>query len=243
MGATGASLTKHPDREEINERLLSGESLEDVLKWLKRKYSYIENPKRRKRLCPNIMTLQAYRKNFLDCEGEVLREIKKERRQRLSEERKRRALERVQASESYQVAKAEYADKYVKHISHTEQCLQDIYLKVSERIAIMESQPTKHLNDKVIVEQLNLMRNILRDYFEMQQALKSETETNISIDLQRVAEEVKIIKAAIRETIIELCPEILPAFLEKLKEKLSTAKADLEASESDAGSININIRG
>lgn len=247
MSATGASIIKHPDREEINERLMGGESLDKVLSWLKRKYAQMQNAVRKKKLIPSRMTLQAYRRNFLNVEGEVLKELKKERTQRLVEERKRRAIEKVHASEHYQLAKAEYAEGYVAQIANFESCLQTIYVKVNERIAIMESQPTKHLNDKVIVEQCNLLRQILRDYFDMQQALKVDSETNINIDLKRFTEEVRIIKAAIRETINELCPEILPAFLERLREKIDEAKYDQRSSGEEemesANSVNINIKG
>jgi hypothetical protein len=241
-GATGASVRKHPNKEEIDERLLAGESVEAVANWLKQKFS------KNKKLQVNKMTLQAYRKNFLDLDGDVLADIKKERQAKLAEEKKRRAVEVVHAEPAYQIAKAKYAEGYALQISQTNQRLEECYLKLQEQMAIMEGEKVHHLNAKIIVEQINQMRGILKDAFEMEQKLKDDQQTNINIDVGQITRQIQIIKIAVRETITELCPEVWPAFMEKLKDKLQAARiADMQSEEEETLNIeepkvNINIK-
>lgn len=241
-GATGASIRKHPQKAEIDERLLAGESVEAVANWLKQKNS------RNKKLQVNKMTLQAYRKNFLNLDGDVLADLKKERSAAVAEERKRRALEVAHAEPAYQLAKKQYAEGYALQIHDTNNRLEEIYNKVQDRIALMEGEKLHHLNEKVIIEQFRMLKDLLKDAFDMEQKIKEDQQTNINIDVSRMTKEVKLIKVALQETITELCPDIWPAFMETLREKMDKARilVDTEDSEMDLeaaeGPVNINIK-
>lgn len=238
-GATGASLLKHPQKADIDERLLAGESVEAVAAWLKQKNA------RNKKLQVNKMTLQAYRKNFLNLDGDVLADLKRERAEKLSEERKRRALEVSQAEPAYQLAKKQYAEKYALQIHDTNNRLEEIYIKVKDRIAIMEGEKIHHLNEKVIVEQFRMLKDLLKDAFEMEQRVKEDQQTNINIDVTRLTKEVRLIKVAIQETITELCPDVWPAFMDTLREKMEKARLILEEDidlDDTEGPVNINIK-
>jgi len=241
-GATGASVQRHPSKAEIDERLLAGESVESVANWLKQKFG------KSKKLWVNKMTLNAYRQNFLNLEGDVLAELKKERRVKLQEERKRRVLEVAHAEPAYQLAKAQYAENYALQITNTNQRLEECYLKLQEQMTLMEGEKTHHLNSKVIVEQVRLMKDILKDAFEMERELKEDQQTNVNIDISRITREQQVIKTAIRETISELCPEVWPAFMDKLKDKLQAARMEEskpmedETLDIEEPKVNINIK-
>ena len=234
MSSTGASVRKHPAKEEITERLLHGESPESVAQWLRQKYT------RDKRMWFDKMTLQAYRKNFLNLDGEVLADIKKERKERVKEEKEKHAVQVVQATDAYQLAKVEAAEQYVLQISDTRNRLEELYLKVMERIAILESKPVSHLNDKVICEYLNLLGKTFKDFFEMERSVKADEQTTVEIDIQRIEQELKAIKTAIREAISEICPQVWPTFLEKLS-KLSQAPSINQVS-IGSGATNVTIK-
>lgn len=237
-GATGRSVLKHPNKEEIDERLLAGESVEKVANWLKQRFS------RNKKLQVSKMTLQAYRKQYLNLDGDVLADLKKERGAKLQEERKRRALEVAHSGEAYQVAKAQYAEDYALQIQNTNQRLEECYLKIQEQISVMEGEKVSHLNAKVIVEQVRLLKDILKDAFEMEQQLKEDQQTTINIDVHKIVQEMKVMKAAVREAITELCPEVWPVFFDKLNEKMKDARLLAESDEISAdGPVNINING
>ena len=240
-GTTGASVRKHPSKPDIDERLLAGESVEAVAAWLKQKFS------KQKKMQVNKMTLQAYRRNFLNLDGDVLADLKKERQVKLAGEKKRRALEVAHAEPAYQIAKAQYAQNYALQISNTNQRLEECYLKLTEQIATMEGEKVHHLNAKVMVEQIRLMKDILKDAFEMEQKLKESQQTNVNIDITRITREIQVIKAAVRETITELCPEVWSAFMDKLREKLQAARLnEVQASEEEEDieepKVNINIK-
>ena len=162
MTATGASVRTHPAKEEITERLLHGESPENVSKWLRNKFS------RDKGLWLNKMTLQAYRKNFLELEGDVLAEVKKEYRDKISAERERCTVQAIQSTDSYQIAKGEVVESLALQVTDMRTRFEEIYIKTNERMAVMETQKVSHLNEKVIVEYLRLKKDILKEFFEME---------------------------------------------------------------------------
>jgi len=250
MTATGQMLLKHPCIEEINQRLLSGESLEAVDAWLSQKYSSF-TPERRKKLCPNKQTLQAYRRNFLNLDKEMISDLRFEKSKRLMQERQDRALQAVKSSDSYQIAKTEYAEGFVHNVQNFGIIMQDIYRKIMERIALLETQPIKHLNDKVICDYLNAVRGTVKEYFEMQRTLDSDSGTTISIDIQKQRQEMKAIQLAIRETIIEICPDKQSIFFTTLQSKLQIATQQVQNSKKEeedddedvGGSVKINIKG
>ena len=144
------------------------------------------------------------------------------------------------------MAKAKYAENYALQITNTNQRLEECYLKLTDQIALMEGEKIHHLNQKVIVEQIRLIKDILKDSFDMEQRLKEDNQTNINIDVTRITQELKIIKTAIRETITELCPDVWPTFMEKLKDKLQAARIGIEEAQEDLedidGQVNINIK-
>lgn len=218
--ATGASVRKHPNKDEIDERLLAGESVEAVANWIKQKFS------KNKKLWVNKMTLNAYRQNFLNLEGEVLADLKRERKVKLDEEKKRRAIEVAHAEPAYQVAKTKFAEGYVLQISNTNQRHEELYKKLEDQFAIMDGEKVHHLNAKVKVEMINAMRGVLKDHFDMELKLKDSQQTNVNIDIGRITEEIQIIQRVLRETITELCPEIFPVFLKKMNEKLESARLE-----------------
>lgn len=235
MGATGASVRKHPAIEHITEQLLSGVSPENVSKWLKTKY-----PKD-KRMHLSKATLQMFRKNFLNLEGDVLADIKRERREKIKKEYAAKAVQQVHATEAYQIAKVDAAEQHVLAISDTRNRMEELYLKVTERIAVMETQKISHHNDKVICEYLNLLRQTFKDFFEQERALESDKQTTVEIDIERIEGELKAIKVALRETISEVCPEAWGVFVEKLEEKMQVLQENPELSEL-SGQTNINIK-
>jgi hypothetical protein len=238
MTATGKSVTKHPAKDDINERLLAGESVEAVAAWLRAKFGT------RKEMWVNKMTLQAYRKHFLNLDSDVLRDLKLERRKKVEEERKRRALEVVHSSDAYKTALVRGAETAVRQIEDTGSRLEELFEKVNERIKILETQKISHLNDKVIAEYIRLLKDVMKDWFEMQQKLQDNQQTNIDIDVRRITGELKVIKNAIRETITENCADVWPIFCEKLKQKLENARMIVGDEEEEAldGPVNIHIR-
>ena len=66
-------ILNHPDKEEVIKKLLEGDSVKEVERWLKEKYP------RTRRLHISYMTLQKFRGEHLNLKGEVLDDIKNRR--------------------------------------------------------------------------------------------------------------------------------------------------------------------
>ena len=66
-------VLNHPDKEDMIKRLLGGDSVKEVERWLKEKYP------RSKRLHVSYMTLQKFRADHLNLKGDVLGDIKNRR--------------------------------------------------------------------------------------------------------------------------------------------------------------------
>ena len=95
-------ITNHPDKDEIVEKLIAGDSLRQIESWLKNKYP------NRSKLHVSYITLQKFRKNHLNIEGDVLKELQKERRALQVAKRQEQQQEQIQQISTYQVGKANY---------------------------------------------------------------------------------------------------------------------------------------
>lgn len=238
MSATGKKVLRHPAKEEIDEKLLAGESVEAVASWLKQKYA------KRKSFQVNKMTLQAYRKNYLNVQGEVLADIQEERRERQARERTEKRIALRKESPEYQLAKANAAQEIEHTVANFRDRLEDMLVRTEERLEIMEAQKISHLNEKVIVEQLRLQKDLVKEFFDMEKQMRSEAEVNINVDVHKMMQEMKVLKVALREAINEVCPELLSVFMTTLSEKLKKARIHMDEEFEDipAGGVTINVK-
>lgn len=247
----GDKILKHPAREDIDQRLLAGESVKDVEKWLKQKYS------NQPRYWINYMTLQSYRKHRLNLNGEVLAEVKAERMQLVSQERERKKQETTQQGAAYQTAKTQIAHQLLD----SNNLILDLQDKIWERIQILEQSEVKeHLKDTVIVQYITQLRGLLMDYHKLlddQDKSVVRNQTNITIDVGKVQEEQRLLREAIKETFLEIAPDLLPVFLDRLQQQLNNINSEPvdnsstkevltpvvpQEADIESGSVNIAIK-
>jgi hypothetical protein len=229
-----SKIFTHPDKNEISERLLAGESTKSVEKWLRQKYPH------HSRKWVSYLTLQTYRTFNLNLRGEVLKEIKQQNR----------ALTTQRINEKSEVDlknKSEYIEaknRIAANILDFNQEILKIHDKVWERIHIMEQQAVKHQNDRVITDLLSQARGLLVDYSNMlkkQEDHKSGGNT-INIQLQQqVDQRLGAMKRAIQKTLKEVAPELIPTFLDNLRMELETIK-DENGLAGNTGGTSVNIQ-
>jgi hypothetical protein len=208
--ARGDCVLTHPDKDEITQRLLKGESVKSVDMWLKMKYP------RTKKNHLSWVTLQIFRKNRLNLEGEVLSEIKEERKEQIKQAKEDQKKEIVAQTVGYMQAKKKIADDIID----SEAEILNIHDKVWERIRILEAEQTKHLNDRVICDYLNQARSLLMDFAKLKE-MQEKRSGDTNINMVQVNEQISILKQAIREALIEAGVEhVIPIFLSKLNGKL-----------------------
>lgn len=132
--------------------------------------------------------------------------------------------------------------KIADDIIDSEAEILNIHDKVWERIRILESEETKHLNDRVICDYLGQARSLLMDFAKLKEMQEKKAgDTNININMVQVNEQISILKQAIREALIEAGVEhVIPIFLTKLNTKLQNVNLNSNAATSEAATTTIN---
>ncbi len=234
--ATGALVLKHPCFEEINARLLKGESVQHVSGWLRKKF------KNDKRKWISKMTLQAYRQNHLNLTGELLAEIKKERQEVLLQEKRGQQHEIVKASKEYQLAKRKLAND----VLDTRSEILRIHDNIWEQIDVLkEAGDTRklHLVSATVKDLLSEARQLMMDYNKLLDNQEKNTQTSVSINIGSVQDYQKQLKETLLETFREVAPELLPSFLDRLREKLqgNEPAEQIQSIEGQVGPVSIQI--
>lgn len=226
----GDSILTHPAKDEIDERLLAGEGVKSVEKWLKQKYA------RAPKYWVTYATLQEYRKRYLNLEGEILQEVKQERRALLNQKRKEVQIQKTKDSAIYHQTKRKLAED----LFDTQTEFLNIHDKIWERIRTLEAEQVKHLNDRVICDYIGQARQTLMDYNKLVENVEKRKSSAFDVDMEEIREQQKVLQQCIIEALQETVPEAIPLFLDKLEEKLSTAELD-EITSSKPKQINIQV--
>jgi len=205
-------ILQHPDKEEIIKKLLNGDSLRDVEAWLKSKYP------RKKRLQVSYMTLQKFRQENLNIEGEVLDDIKNKRNRIKREETIADVKAALNTSSAYQDKINEIADSEI-----------DVTKRLLEMDKLITSRIEYYFNlleqgggireDKVFIEYVNMMKGIMQDwkkYIEGFADKKIDHNVNISIAF----DQIKVIKSVIYEILEEMDPTLINIFINKLDTRM-----------------------
>ena len=207
-------ILKHPDKEEIISRLNDGESVRDVEKYLKEKYPDKKN------MHVSFVTLQAFRKDHLNLEGKVLKDIQEAtavEKQKLDLQMQQRQLEATNA----------YQDKInaiaKEHLDVQQQILQ-LNVVVEKRIeywynmiASGEELPAKADNElrKYIDQQVS----ILQQWKKLVEGMADKT-VNHNVNVNVINDQIGIIRDVIKETIAELGTEKAMMFMDRLNKRL-----------------------
>lgn len=205
----GASVLKHPDRDKITDMLLQGVSVQKCAQWTRTSY-----PNDRKKWLA-VVTLQGYRKNYLDVQGDVIKELREEAKRRAAERKLDEGKQLVRSSLLYVDKKKEA----VQGLIDTSSEFLKLHDLIHRRIQLLENAETKYQNDRVIAEYISQARGLLNDYYRLVEGLQEGSDVSVNIDFSRHFEAFKL---AIKDVLTEVgTPELISKFFEKLEEKLS----------------------
>ena len=205
-------ILNHPDKELVISKLLEGDSVKEVERWLKEKYP------RTRRLHISYMTLQKFRAEHLNIKGEVLDDIKNRRGEIDREASEAEARMIIKASSSYQQKLEEIASSEL-----------DVTRRLLEMDSLINSRIEYYYNmlqeggslreDKIFIEYINTMKALMQDwkkYIEGVADKKIEHNINISV----VNEQARILKEAVLDVLQELKPELVSVFVDRLDLKM-----------------------
>lgn len=206
---------KHPDKEEIIRLLSDGESVRKVAQILKERY-----PKH-KRLWLTSVTLQAFRKGYLNLEGKVLKDIQETsslQKKQLEQELIQKQIENTNA---YKEKLNEIADSHL-----------DVAKKILQLDKIIESRMEHYYNlavsgelavgkaDRELRDFMDRQINLLAQYKKYVEGLADKT-IDYNVNITVMNDQIQIIRSVIRDVLGEIDPEVAMLFIEKLNKKLS----------------------
>jgi len=208
-------ILKHPDKEEIIELLNNGESVRGVEAKLKEKYP------NNKGLWLSSVTLQKFRKDHLQLEGRVLKDIQEAGR-----------VQKQMTEEQERQKQLEASDAYNRTINEIANSKLDVARRILELDKIIETRMEYWFNavssgeesaskgDKELRQFMDRQMNLLAQYKKFVEGLADKTiDHNVNITVFN--DQIAVIRDVIRECIADFEPERAMLFLEKLNEKMA----------------------
>jgi superfamily I DNA/RNA helicase len=205
-------VLRHPDKEDIIKKLLDGESVKEVERWLKSKH-----PKS-KRLQVSYMTLQKFRSEHLNLRGDILDDIKNRRSEIEKDSKDAEVRSIVLSSSSYQ--------QKIEEIASSE-------LDVTKRLLEMDSLITSRIEyyynllsqggtireDKIFLEYINTLKSLMQDWKKYIEGF-ADKKIEHNINLNVIDEQARIIREAVYEVLQDMQPELIPVFVDKMELKM-----------------------
>jgi len=208
-------ILKHQDKEEIIRLLTDGESVRDVEKHLKDKYPDDKGKH------VSFVTLQSFRKQHLNLEGKVLRDIQEAT-----------SIDKQKVELMVQQRQIESSDAYKNKINAIASDHLDVQTQIIQLNAVVENRieywynmiasgeelPAKADNElrKYVDQQIN----ILHQYKKMVEGMADKTvDHNINVTVMN--DQIGVIRDVIKETIAELGTEKAMIFMDRLNKRLS----------------------
>ncbi len=212
----GNKVLNHPEREDIIKKLVNGESVKEVEKWLRKKHP------RTNRLQISYATLQKFRKDHLHIEGDVLDKIKQAKKEQTLESGELETKAIIAASSAYQ-------DKINEIVSNE----LDSNKKLLEMSALITSRMEYYFNslndgtniqkDRMFLDLIGAQRGLVQDWKKYVEGVADQKiEHNININV--INEQVTVLKSIVFEVLQEMSPELIPIFVEKMNSKLENTK-------------------
>ena len=219
-----SKIFKHPDKDEIVRRLNDGESIRKTAAWLKEKYPTNKN------MHISTVSLQKFRKQNLQLDGKVLKDIQEATsvQNRQLDEQQRLAL--LESTSAYQDKINEIADTHLdvsRKILQLDRIIEDRMEYWFNAIGIGDANPQQA--DKELRQYMDRQMALLQQYKKFVEGMADKTiEHNVNVTV--INEQIVVIRDVIRDVMQELNPEIAMVFMEKLNDKLSNLKYFPEAS-------------
>lgn len=199
----GASVTVHPDKDEIDKRLLRGESPRSIERWLKRKYKTKDG-----RI--SWLTIERYRSSYLNLSGEALKRVKLEQKQKnieTSAECKNMSIEAVEKRKTAINKALDIAES----IDYTRRLIES-------RISLLTSRDDDK-SEKNLVSYVGQLRQLTQLYFDIMQKISDEEEKK-GFNIEKVQRQISEIVKVIKDVLMEFAPQLLPIFIERFAEKM-----------------------
>jgi hypothetical protein len=200
-------ILTHPDKNTIVKMLAQGQGVRMVSKYLREKYPSD------KKMHISVPTLQAFRRQKLNLEGEALEAVKQATKERAVEKQEKHNDTKLKRLPAYQEKIKEIVDYHVD----IQKELKELFVLAKARMEDLFDKAAR--GEITINEEANLQR-----YFQIIttniERWAKYVEKNVNITV--IEEQMSVMRDAVREIIGEMSPDLALKFLDRLSQKMAT---------------------
>jgi site-specific recombinase len=209
-------LMSHPDKEEIIRWLSTeGVSVREIEKRLKQRYPR----KHQQHLRVAFSTIQAFKKDHLNIQGKILKDIKDTNRMARQWAKKKEVEKKLQNSSAYIQAIKNAAEKEVD--TRTE--ILKVFTIIEQRIGRLFDQANeidfidKDI-EKLLIEWLKQFQAVIDQHKKYEEGYREQVDVNVNVTVMN--EQIDVLRSAMRETLSEVDPALTMTFMGKLNDKM-----------------------
>lgn len=210
-----SKVLSHPNKNIIVRMLTRGDGVRKVAQYLKERY-----PKDKSKQI-SVPTLQAFRKQKLNIEGEALEVIKVAAREKRQVKNSKHESAQIRKLPAYK----EKVKEIINYHVDIQNELKELMILVKARIEDLFDKAMR--GEITINEEANLQRyfQIVTTTIErwakyVEKIADKTVETNVNITV--IENQMSLMREAVREVIEEMDPEMAIKFLDKLNNKMTT---------------------
>jgi len=217
----GESCLTHPNRDVIDEMFKNGSTSEKVAAWLRQH-------QRDKRWQTSKVSLQYYRKNFLNMSRAEINKARNEAHA-LGKHHDVNALTTFTAAEDYILMKNEHTEVVKKAVDE----FNDIKTEITDAITLLKEQTVDEAGNPVfiprhyeIMEKLlgraeSANNSFIKAYSDMEKANKERDSSNTTININQVQQESEAVKNATKRILLEIAPDKVGKYFDILREEMN----------------------
>lgn len=209
-----SKIHSHPDKDEIIQRLTTGESVRDVEAWIASKYP----ARTQTHLRVSSSTIQNFKSDFLNLKGQVLQDIKDAALLTKETIKYETQLADVQATNSYQ----EKINSIAQERLDQQRELIEIFHILKSRAEYfynkLETSDFSDKQEKAFQKYLDQMIVALEQYKKYVEGHQEVTRHDVNINI--MSDQVSLIRESVREILSDLDPALAVKFMASLSAKM-----------------------
>lgn len=213
--ASFAKILTHPDKNLIIRLLTKGEGVRAVAKHIRERYPDDRG------LHISVPTLQAFRKDKLNLQGEVLNQIKEAEKEKKEIKDIQKEGTILRKSPAYKEAIHEAANIHVDIRTELAEMIKLIKFRIEDLFDRAAEGRTTVNEEANLQKYFPILGASLDKWMKYVEKVADKTiETNINITF--IESQMAIMREAVKETLAELDPDLVIKFLDNLNKKLDS---------------------
>lgn len=213
MSVDYSKILDHPDKEEIISKLMTGVSQKDICDWLKIKYPAKDQI--HLRLSPTLL------KNFVDGNIDLFNQLRNDLSLvKTNSKIDKKISESLLNNKTYKERLNELADQEIDIKRLITQTIMLIRDRVEQIYDIVQDNPQNMKPDYALIKWFETLLNATEKYHKIY-AQPADQIINNNITVNMIEQHTSVLQEAIRDTMLEMDPEISYIFMDKLSKKLA----------------------